>query len=199
MKKTTMLLFSFLIFLCISPAAAQASGDDIAGSGFQFEQWAKNLAEFVRDVRFNEKDIQSFISLSHDFDQIGKNEDYGEGEYVDFSSILKDKSYLAWAQSKGINSEAWLKKTMRIVAVMLRNEMEANAPAMTFDMQAQLAELEKMKAQFGEETYQQMKQALTASGAAMAELDRSYKHLPMPTDAEKELLEKYKSQLMNLE
>jgi hypothetical protein len=93
----------------------------------------------------------------------------------------------------------WLKKTMRIMAMLMRTSIEANSSGEQFDIKAQLAELEEMRAQMDEEAYQQMKQAMEAGAAAMQGLDNSYKHLPVPTDSEKMLLAKYNDQLMNLE
>ena len=72
-------------------------------------------------------------------------------------------------------------------------------PESQFDMSGQLAELEKMREQMGEEMYLQMKQALEAGAAAMQGLDNFYKELPVPTDSEKALLVKYKNQLMDME
>ena len=118
---------------------------------------------------------------------------------MDFNSILNDKVYRSWADSKGIEGEMWLKKSMRIMAMIMRSSIEANSSGEQFDIKAQLAELEEMRAQMDEEAYQQMKQAMEAGAAAMQGLDDSYKHLPVPTDSEKMLLAKYNDQLMNLE
>jgi len=199
MKKMCLVLFSVFMLFGVVPAGGQSSQDAIAESSRQFEQWTKSLADFVRDVRFNEKDVQSFISLADDFNSFGAEQDDGNGEYVDFNTVLHDPDYLSWARSKGINSDMWLKKTMRIIAIMMRTEIEANTSGEQFDMQAQLEQLEEMRAQIGEEAYLQAKQALTAASGAMQGMEDSYRHLPVPTDAEKALLAKYHDQLMNLE
>jgi hypothetical protein len=199
MKKICLLLLSVFMLFCVSPAAGQSSQDDIEESNRQFEQWAISLSEFVKDVRFNEEDVQSLISLWDDFDTIGGEQDNEEKEYVDFSTIMNNEDYRSWAKSKGINSDMWLKKTMRIMAMIMRAGIEENSPGSQFDMEAQLKALEEMRAQVGEEAYQQMKQALAAGAAAMQGLENSNKHLPVPTDSEKALLAKYKDQLMNLE
>lgn len=198
MKRIGLLLIAVFMLVFVSPVSGQSGQDDAADSTLQFEQWSKNLAEFVKDVRFNEKDIQSFISLADDFNSIGAEEDDDE-EYVDFSTILNDSEYLSWARSKGIDSDIWLKKSMRIIAVMMRTEIEANRSEEQFDMQAQMKELEEMRAQMGEEAYQQSIQAMTAVSAAMQGLDNATKNLPVPTDAEKALLAKYKDELMSIE
>ena len=151
-------------------------------------------------MRFNEEDVQSLLSLWDDFTAVGEEEaEEDEGEYIDFNSILNDATYRYWAKSKGIDGEMWLKKTMRIMAMLMRTSIEANSSGEQFDIKAQLAELEEMRAQMDEEAYQQMKQAMEAGAAAMQGLDNSYKHLPVPTDSEKMLLAKYNDQLMNLE
>ena len=199
MKKISLFILSFFMLLSASPALGQSTQDEIGQSSRQFEEWTKSLSEFVKDVRFNEEDVQSLISQWDDFNAIGEEKDGDEGEFVDFDSILNDSDYRSWAKSKDLNSETWLKKTMRITAMIMRTQIEAGKSEGQFDMKAQLAELEEMRAQMGEETYQQVKQAMEASAAAMQGVDNSYKYLPVPTDSEKILLAKYNNQLMNLE
>lgn len=200
MKKIWFVLLSVFMLCSVSPAAGQSSQDDMDASNRQFEEWAISLSEFVKDVRFNEEDVQSLLSLWDDFTTVGGEEpEEDEGEFMDFNSILNDKVYRSWADSKGIEGEMWLKKSMRIMAMIMRSSIEANSSGEQFDIKAQLAELEEMRAQMDEEAYQQMKQAMEAGAAAMQGLDDSYKHLPVPTDSEKMLLAKYNDQLMNLE
>jgi hypothetical protein len=198
MKKICLLLLSVFMLFCVSPASGQSSQDDIGESSRQFEQWTKSLAEFVKDVRFNEDDVQNLISQWDDFNAIGGAEDDEEEEYIDFSTILNDAKYRSWAKSKGLDSDMWLKKTMRIMAVLMRTEIEKNSSVETFNMEAQLDELEEMRTQIGEEAYQQMKQAMAAA-ASMQGMEDIHRHLPVPSDAEKALLEKYNDQLINLE
>jgi hypothetical protein len=199
MKKIWFLIISLFMLINVSSALAQSSQDEINDSSVQFEEWAKTLSEFVKDVRFNEKDVQNLISQWDDFNSFGEEQDTDEEEYIDFNSILNDSAYRSWAQSRGLDSETWLKKTMRIMAMIMRTQIAASKSESQFDMTAQLAEIEKMRAQVGEEMYLQMKQAMAAGAAAMQGIDNSYKHLPVPTDSEKTLLIKYNDQLMNLE
>jgi hypothetical protein len=199
MKKIVLLLLSFFMLMSASSAIGQSAQDEIDQSNREFQEWAKNLSEFVKDVRFNEKDIQDFINQWDDFNAFGEEQDTDDEEYVDFNSILNDPAYLSWAKSKGLDSNDWLKKSMRITAVMMQTQLEANMSGNQFDMKEQLVELEKMRGQMGEEMYLQMKQALEAGAAAMQGLDNSYKELPVPTASEKILLVKYNNQLMNLE
>ena len=201
MKKIVLLLLSFFMLICVSSAIGQSSQDEIDQSNREFQEWAKSLSEFVKDVRFDEKDVQDFINQWDGFNTLGEEQgqDTDEEEYVDFNSILNDPAYRSWAKSKGFNSDEWLKKSMRITAVMMRTSIEENMSGSQFDMKEQLAELEAMRGQMGEEMYLQMKQAMEAGAAAMQGLDNSYKELPAPTASEKILLVKYNDQLMNLE
>jgi hypothetical protein len=200
MKKICLLLFSAFVFLSVSPAIGQSFQDEMEESNRQFEAWAISVSDFVKDVHFNEEDVQSLIALWEDFTAIGGKEGAEEEEYIDFNTILQDEAYRAWAKSKGVNGEMWLKKTMRIIAVMMRKTIdEANNAEEQFDVKAQLEELENLRAEMGEETYQEMKKGIEANAAAMEGLDKAYKHLPVPTDAEKELLAKYNDKLVNIE
>ena len=199
MKKICLVLFSVFMLFSVAPAVGQSSQDALTESSQQFAQWTKSLADFVRDVRFNEEDMQSFINLADDFNSFGAEQDNMDGEYVDFNTILNDPDYLSWAMSKNINSDMWLKKTMRIIAVMMQTEMEANNSEEQIDLQEQLKELEAMREQMGEEVYQQALRAMTDASAAMQGLDKAYKYLPVPTEAEKGLLAKYREELLSLE
>ena len=199
MKKIILLLLSFFMLMSGSPAIGQSSQDEINESSRKFQEWAVSISEFVKDVRFNEKDVHDFINQRDEFNAFGEEQDSDDEEYVDFNSILNDPAYLSWAKSKGLDSDDWLKKSMRITAVMMRTQMEENMSGSQFDMTGQLAEIEKMRDQMGEEMYLQMKQALEAGAAAMQGLNNFYKELPDPTDTEKALLLKYKNQLMQME
>jgi hypothetical protein len=199
MKKTCLLLLSVFMLFYITPALGESSQDDIEESNRQFQQWTKSLAEFVKDVRFNEEDVQSLISQWDDFAAIGGKEADEEEEFIDFSTILNDAEYLSWAKERDLDSDMWLKKTMRIMAVIMRAEIEENESGETFDMEAQMKEIEEMRAQVGEEAYQQMKEALAAGAAALQGMEDFHKHLPVPSDAEKAVLTKYRDQLMNME
>jgi hypothetical protein len=199
MKKIVLLLLSFFMLMSGSPAIGQSSQDEINESNRKFQEWAVSVSEFVKDVRFNERDVQNLLSQWDDFNSFGEEQDTDEEEYVDFNSILNDPAYLSWAKSNGLDSDDWLRKSMRITAVMMRTQLEENMSESQFDMTGQLAELEKMRDQMGEEMYLQMKQALEAGAAAMQGLNNSYKELPVPTDTEKALLVKYKNQLMHME
>jgi hypothetical protein len=186
------------LFLHITPAAGQSFQDEMDESNRKFEEWAISLSEFVKDVHFTEEDVQSLLKLWDDFSSVGGAEVEGE-EFVDFNTVLKDKAYRAWAKSKGLNGDLWLKKTMRIIAMMMRTTIEENSSEEQFDAKAQLEELEKQKSEMDTETYEEMKGGIEASAAAMIALEKAYKQLPVPTDAEKALLAKYKDQLVNIE
>jgi hypothetical protein len=82
---------------------------------------------------------------------------------------------------------------------MMQTEMAANYSEEQIDLQEQLKELEAMRDQMGEEVYQQALKAMTDASAAMQGLGNAFKNLPVPTEAEKQLLAKYKEDLMNLE
>ena len=93
MKKTVLLLLSFFMFMSVSSAFCQSYQGESDPSNREFQEWAKSLSEFVKDVRFNEKDIQDFINLWGDFSAFGDNQGSGdEEEYVDFNSILNDSA-----------------------------------------------------------------------------------------------------------
>jgi hypothetical protein len=86
MKTIWLVLLSLFMLCSVLPAAGQTGQNDLYASGRQFEQWAKNLSEFVKDVRFNEDDVHSLISLWDDFNAVGGEETgEDEGEFMDFN------------------------------------------------------------------------------------------------------------------
>lgn len=198
MRKFYLLLLTIFTFITLSLTSGQSGHAETDQSIDQFQQWAKNLAAFVKDVRFNEQDVQDMIRQWNDFNAFGEKNAVEDEEYLDFKSVLADSAYRTWAESKGINSETWLKKTMRIMAMIMRDEIEKSKSQGNFDMTTQLANIEEMRAQVGEEMYQQMKQAMEAGAQAMKSVTDSCKELPLPTDEEKTLLAKYTEQLKNL-
>ena len=98
MKKSVLLLLSFFMLMGGLPAIGQSSQDEINESSRKFQEWAKSISEFVKDVRFNEKDVQGFIDQRDEFNAFGEDQDSDDEEYVDFNSILNDPAYLAWAK-----------------------------------------------------------------------------------------------------
>ena len=63
MKRFGFLLLMFFMLVGISPVSGQSSQDAMEESNHEFAEWTESLADFVRDVRFDEKDLQSFLSL----------------------------------------------------------------------------------------------------------------------------------------
>lgn len=198
MKKISLLLLFLFVFFNITSAGGQSFQDEMEESNRQFEKWAISLSEFVKDVRFTEEDVQSVISLWEEFSALDGAAVEGE-EFVDFATVLKDEAYRSWAKSKDINGDIWLKKTMRIVAVMMRSSIEENSSEEQFDVKSQLQELEDLRPEMSEEAYEEMKGGIEASAAALEAMENVYKHLPVPSDTEKALLKKYKDQLMKIE
>ena len=103
MKKVFLLLLSLFMIIGAPYAIGQSAHDEVDPSNREFQEWAKTLSEFVKDVRFNEKDMQDFINLWGDFSTFGDNQDSGnEEEYVDFNSILNDSTV------PGLSQKGWI-------------------------------------------------------------------------------------------
>ena len=66
MKKVFLLLLSLFMIMGAPYAIGQSAHDEVDPSNREFQEWAKTLSEFVKDVRFNEKDMQGFINLWSD-------------------------------------------------------------------------------------------------------------------------------------
>ena len=187
--------------LCISlfalvPIAASAQYEVEAKA--KLEAMAAEINEFVGDVRFDESDIQNLIELWDEFNEFGEAYEDDEDELINFSEILADSEYRNFASSYGLDPDDWLRKSTRIMMVMYREAILQGAAAMPQQMQAQLEMLEQQREQYGEEVYQQMKEAMENSAELTNTLVETAKKYPQATQAEAKLLETYKDQLTAL-
>lgn len=187
-------------------SAAQSYEQSIEESTREMEKSMDAMAEFVKDVSFNEKDIKSVIAnwrefgaLGDEFDDGGTVEGADEEETVDFEELLTYPAYRSWAKSKGLDPDTWLKKFMRIQTMLMKEVSSEGMAQGSGLIREQLAELEAQRDQLGEDVYRQMKAAMEAGAAAMGTVNTAYDKLPDPTPAEKKLLERYGEQLKNLE
>lgn len=187
--------------LCISlftfvPVVASAQYEEEAKA--KLEAMAAEINEFVGDVRFDESDIQNLIELWDEFNEIGEAYEEEDDETIDFSELLADPDYRALASSYGLDPDAWLRKATRIMMVMYRDAILEGAAAMPLQMGAQLEMLEQQREQYGEEVYQQMKEAMENSAELTNAMVEAAKKYPKATAAEAKLLEVYKDQLTAL-
>jgi ABC-type Zn uptake system ZnuABC Zn-binding protein ZnuA len=180
--------------------------EEVEESTQEMQESMKAWAEFIKDVTFDEQDVKDVISywgeinaldVSDEEEVVGMDEE--EEEMIDFEELLAFPEYRSWAKSKGLDPDVWLKKFMRIQAMIMKDAMGGSMDEGQAQMQEQIQALEAQRAQLGEEMYQQMKAAMEAGAAAMAGAQSAYADLPDPTAAEKAILDRYRDQLMNLE
>lgn len=184
-----------LVFAFV-PLVASAQYEDEAA--VELEAIAAEINEFVADVRFDESDIQKLIDLWDEFNEFGEAYEDDEDEFVNFSEILADSEYRNFASSYGLDPDDWLRKSVRITMVMAREAIMQGAAAMPQQMQEQLEMLEQQREQYGEEVYQQMKEAMENSAELTNAMVEAAKKYPKATAAEAKLLEIYKDQLTAL-
>jgi hypothetical protein len=198
------------LFLVMGTAVAGTVESDVdfdidaEQSDAEFKESMKAMADFVRDVTFDEDDIKNIIAYWDDIQSFGEEEEEtayedDEEETADYSELLAHPEYRSWAKSKGFDPDKWLKKFLRIQVMMMKVEMAAAASEGREQMKVQLAELEARRAQIGEEAYQQMKQAMEAGAAALDNVGDAYRDFPEPTSSEKALIERYREQIMDLQ
>lgn len=194
------------IILAMGIAMAQNYEEDIEQSSAQVRESMEAMGNFVKDVTFDENDIQNMLTYWEEINSLGdegKSEVvYGgeeEEEMIDFEELLAYPEYRSWAESKSFDPDTWLKKFMRIQVMMMKDSVAAGSFEGKAQMEAQLAEIESQRAQMGEEVYQQVKQAMEAGAAALDDVGSAYKNLPEPTASEQALIERYREQIMNLQ
>ena len=193
------------LMLTATAAGAQPYGEAVEESNRKFSEMMKEMAAFVKDVTFDEKDIESALKYGGELDELGGggvNEGWEEveedsGDMIDFKAILANADYRSWAEERGLDPDLWMKKHMRIQAMMMQEGLAATASQGSAGLKAQLAEIEAQRAQMGEEVYQQMKQAMEMGAATMDTLSTAYDNFPEPTASEKALIERYRDQFMD--
>lgn len=193
------------LMLTATTAAAQPYGEAAEESGRRFSEMMKEMGDFVKDVTFDEEDIKSVIKYREELDELGGggvNEGMAAAEedsddMIDFKEVLANAEYRSWAKERGLDPDLWMKKFMRVQAMMMQEGLAATASQGSAELQAQLAGLEAQRAQIGEEVYQQMKQAMEMGAATMNSLSTAYDDFPEPTASEKALIERYRDQFMD--
>lgn len=193
------------VLLSAGAAWAQSYEESVEESNREFTESMAALSEFVKDVHFNEKDVNSVLANLRDFIAVGEDLDDGAvvegddgGETINFQELIAYPAYRSWAKSRGLDPETWLKKFMRIQVMLMKEAGAGGMDGGADEIRRQLAELEGQRAQMGEEVYQQMKAAMEAGAATMNVVQKAYSNMPDPTAAEKKLLEKYGEQLMDM-
>lgn len=187
------------VALFAAPVWAQGGGAD--GGQERMIAWAKSAGEFVAKERFSEADLKLFLEHYQSFNRIGDDSDeefddrfFKDGKFR-FDLLLEDKEYVKWASDHGVDRVAWLKKSMRIITVIMKRQVAGQFEGYEKMLADQLADLEESKDELGEETYAQMKQELEASVASVKRMKTAFQALPDPTEDEAKLLEKYKKEL----
>jgi len=202
--KVTVVCLAALV-LTATTAAAQPYGGAAEESGRRFSEMMKEMGDFVKDVTFEEEDIKSVLKYREELDELGGggvNEgmaavEEDSDDMIDFKEVLANADYRSWAKERGLDPDLWMKKFMRVQAMMMQEGLAATASQGSAELQAQLAGLEAQRAQIGEEVYQQMKQAMEMGAATMNSLSTAYDDFPEPTASEKALIERYRDQFMD--
>jgi Asp-tRNA(Asn)/Glu-tRNA(Gln) amidotransferase A subunit family amidase len=194
------------IVLAVGLAVAQNHEDDVAQSSAQARESMEAMGNFVKDVTFDENDIQNMLAYWEEINSLGDEggsevvyEGEEEEETIAFEELLADPEYRSWAKSKSLDPDIWLKKFMRIQVMMMKDSMAAGSFEGRAQMEALLAEIESQREQIGEVEYQQMKQDIEAGAAMLDDVGSAYKNLPEPTASEKALIDRYREQIMNLQ
>ncbi|MDT8321007.1 MAG: hypothetical protein RQ826_10830 [Xanthomonadales bacterium] len=186
--------FLVLLFLPVQLSAIGAEG--------AFDQVLTDLADFTRDVRFNKQDIGNFISYWAEVSALDEDEnwnDFGESmtDSMDFDELGNDPEYRAWASSRNLDPDDFLKKSMRIYAVQMRTSF----PAQADEMRSELTEermMEGMPEGLSAEDRKKMQDLVQAGLQSLEAMEESMLRLPEPTASERALLEAHQDQLIIL-
>jgi hypothetical protein len=189
-----------LLAVVAAPIFAQTASVDVeaemAAAQLEFAKWMASTRAFVAGTIFNDDDIRSVIELWPEFAAIGEEED--EEEMVDYKEVLDDPVYKEFIAAHGLAGESWLKKSTRILFLVMKEQMATNLAAAEAQMPAQLQMIEEQKAQLGDDAYQTIKRAYEASVSMMKAQREAWASMPEPTASERALLETYQDDLAAL-
>jgi hypothetical protein len=165
----------------------------------KMEAWLKATVEFSKDIRLTEADFKKWIELAPSFDKIGDGEKEEEDAFekcfkdgkFSFDYLLKHADYAKWTRKHGVDPTQWLKKYMRVMMFMMREEGLKHIALAEKQVPEQLKQIEAMKDQLDEKTYSQMKKGAEAAAASFERTKKLYMTMPKPTEDEARLLKQY--------
>lgn len=124
------ILIAFLAvsLLVTGTASAQSSMADVDESNREMRESMEAWADFIRDVNFDEKDVNAVIdywgainALDGSDEEVVTMDEDEEEEMIDFEELLAFPEYRSWAKSKGLDPDTWLKKFMRVQAMLMKD------------------------------------------------------------------------------
>jgi hypothetical protein len=165
----------------------------------KLDEWIDTTRVFVGDVRVEEADLESFLEHYEEFSTLGEEMDEEEDEgFVDYDEVLADPAYRSWAAANGLAAEPWLKRSMRIIALTMRDQMQAGFAQAEAQLPEQRRMINEQCAQVGAEMCRQMKAGLEMSMAMFEHQKARIGDLPQPAASEQALLERYAGELTAL-
>ncbi|MDH3254665.1 MAG: hypothetical protein OEM62_06720 [Acidobacteriota bacterium] len=200
MQRTTPILLLVAPLLFSSVTGAQEAADTTAmveEANRKLDEWIDNTNDFVGDVRIDAGDIESFIEHYAEFSELGDEMDDDE-EFVDYDEVLADPRYRSFAAGHGLVAEPWLKKSMRIIALSMRGQMQAGLAQAEAQMPEQRRMIDEQCAQMGPEMCTQMKASIEMSMAMFEHQKNRLGDLPEATASEQALLERYAEEMASL-
>jgi hypothetical protein len=179
--------------------SAQSVDEAIEEGKRKLDTLVTEVQEIAGGVRFDEDDVESLIRLWPEFDELSRMvDDDGDDDSMDFKAVLADPNYRRWATSHGVDAEDWMRKTVRIMMTLYREQTLQSAARAPQQIQEQMEMIEQQRAQLGEEAYQQMKEAMETSAAMSKYMEEAVRKMPEATAAEEAVLDKHRDELMML-
>jgi hypothetical protein len=165
----------------------------------KMEAWLKATVEFSKDIRLTEADFKKWIELAPSFDTIGDGEEEEEDAFekcfedgkFSFDYLLKHADYAKWTRKHGVDPTQWLKKYMRVMMFVMREEGLKHIALAEKQIPEQLKQIEAMKDQLDEKMYNQMKKGAEAAAASFERTRKLYLAMPKPSEDEAKLLKQY--------
>lgn len=189
-----------LASLLAAPAVqAQDIEQTMRESQQQMKAWLTAMIDFTAKTEFDEGDAKSLITHWQSLNELEDLKGMGEdNQPVDFQKILKAPEYKTWASANGVDGDDFMKKSMRIVAVVMRGQMLQGLTQSESMMPQQMQMMEAQKGQLGDEMYQKMMQGMQSAMTMMTETKALAEKLPVGTEKEQKILEKYGPQIQAL-
>ena len=198
MIKSAVLIFTLLILIPVTATTAQTTEESIQNAAETYSEWIGVMAEITQGVEFNERDIKSFLEYWSDLEQldIGGMDEEDPVKFRDFmDSAVKDPDYQGWADARNLDPKGFLKNSLRISSMFLLKQAEMQEEVVSQQLKKSAEMIAEQCSHVDPKTCDEMKKGLEDSKTMHRMTVKANQQLRPPSASERELLDRYSSEL----
>lgn len=165
----------------------------------------KGLDDVTGKVTFTAEDIKNLIDHWDELDAIikeGVDDDDNKSFKDVYEDVIKNEGYLRWAAQNEFQPQAFIRKSLRIMSSIIRNQVNESLDIGEKQMEKGIEALEARKETMSEEQYKKEKaqadKEVAEAKKNLVALRKVLKDMPENTDDETKLLKKHKEELAKM-